>query len=122
MGGSCKVVDVDVVEVEVVVEEVVVPGPVTSVVVEVEAEAADVEAVVTRVVVVGSPVIRTTGGCTVIATIDSSSRIWSAGVLDSRATQDVTDALVHDAGWVTHLEAGRRSRPLVRGNEDTKLP
>ncbi len=35
----------------------------------------DVEVVVANVVVVGSPVIRTTGGCTVTATIDKSERI-----------------------------------------------
>ncbi len=112
--------DVDVVdvEVEVVVEEVV-PGNVGSVVVEL---GVDVEVVVGRmVVVVGSPVTRTTGGCTVTATIDRSSRICSSDLLDSCATQAVTDALLHDSGWVTHLEVGRRLRPLARGSEDTKL-
>jgi hypothetical protein len=113
-------VDVDVVdvEVEVVVEEVVL-GNVGSVVVEVDV---DVEVVVAKMVVgVGSPVTRTTGGCTVTATIDRSSRICSSDPLDSCATQVVTDASVHDAGCVTHLEVGRRLRPLARGNEDTKL-
>jgi hypothetical protein len=121
-GGSCSVVvveDVDVVVDEVVVDEVVAPGIVVDVVVEVEVV---VEVVVVKmVVVVGKPVIRTTGGCTVTATITRSSWICSSGMLDSCATQVVTDALLHDAGWVTHLEAGRRPRPLERGRESTKL-
>ena len=114
-GGSCRVVDVDVVvEVEVEVDVVDVPGAEGSVV------EVDVEVVVAKVVV-GSPVIRTTVGCTVTAMIDRSSWICSAGELDSSETQDITDASSHDTGWVTHLEAGRRSRPLERGSEDTKL-
>jgi len=104
---------VDVV-VDVVDVEVDAPGSVVSVVV-------DVDVVVAKVVVVGSPVIRTTGGCTVTATIERSSRTCSAGSLDNCATQVVTDALPHVAGWVTHLEAGKRSRPLEGGSEDTKL-
>ena len=111
-------VEVDV-DVDVVVEEVAVPGIVVSAVVEVDV---DVEVVVAKVVVVvGNPVIRTTGGCTVTATIERSSRICSSRPPDSCATQLVTDALRHDVGWVTHFEAGRRLRALDRGKEDTKL-
>jgi len=66
-GGSCKVVEVDDVEVEVGLGNVPATGTVGSVVVDV-----DVEVVVANVVVVGSPVIRTTGGCTVTATINRS--------------------------------------------------
>jgi hypothetical protein len=120
-GGSCKVVVVDevVVDVDVVVGDVVVPGIVVSVVV-VEVDV-DVDVVVAKVVAVGSPVILTTGGCTVTATIDRTSWIRSFAPPDSCATQVVTGAAPHKAGCVTHFETGSRSLLLERGREVTKL-
>ena len=128
-GGTCSVVvvvevDVDVVvdvEVEGVVDDVDAPGRVVDVVVLVDVVVeVDVEVVDVVVVVVGRPVIRTTGGCTVTATIVRSSRTCSLGMLDSRATQVVTDAALHAGGSPTQREAGRRPRPLAEGRESTK--
>lgn len=120
-GGTCSVVVVEVevvvdVEVEVVVEGLVTPGSVVKVVVDVE-----VLVVVTgSVVVVGSPLIRTTGGCTVRATITSLS--WRRRLADpaNSVTKDAAGVLDHAAGSSTHTEAGRRLRPLERGSERTK--
>ena len=89
-GGSCNVVvvvDVEVevvvdVDVDVVVDEVDVPGNVVVVDVDVVVDVEVVE-VVDVVVVVGSPEIRTTGGCKVTATIVRCWRICSLGVLAS---------------------------------------
>jgi hypothetical protein len=119
-GGSCRVVEVEVVvEVDVVVEEVVAPGRVVDVVVEVEVV---VEVVVAKVVVVvGRPVIRTTGGCTVTATIARSARICRLDMPDSFDTHVETATWLHEAGLDTHLETGSRLRPLARGREETKL-
>jgi len=115
-GGSCRVVEVEVVvEVDVVVEVEVVPGSVVDVVVEVEVVVAKV------VVVVGRPVIRTTGGCTVTATIARSARICRLDMPDSFDTHVVTAAWPHEVGLDTHLEEGSRLRPLARGREETKL-
>jgi len=113
------VVELVVVE-EVVVDEVVAPGRVVDVVV-VEVVVVDDVVVGGEVVVVGSPVIRTTGGSTVSATITRSSWTCSLGMADSRASQVAAGEAVHEAGARIHLEAGRRLRPLDRGRERTKL-
>jgi len=124
-GGSCIVVVVVVVELvvveEVVVEEVVAPGRVVDVVVVVEVVVVDVVVVGGEVVVVGSPVIRTTGGSTVTATITRSSWTCSLGTAESRVSQVCAAEAVHEAGVRTHFEEGRRLRPLERGRERTKL-
>jgi len=84
-GGSCRVVVVVVAMVGVVV---VAPGIVVEVVVDVDVVVdvevvVDVDAVVEVVVVVGRPVIRTTGGCRLMATITRSWRTCSLGALAS---------------------------------------
>jgi hypothetical protein len=114
------VVELVVVE-EVVVDEVVAPGRVVDVVVVEVVVVDDVVVVGGEVVVVGSPVIRTTGGSTVSATITRSSWTCRLGMADSRASQVAAGEAVHEAGARIHLEAGRRLRPLDRGRERTKL-
>ncbi len=85
-GGSCRVVVVVVaiVGVVVVVVDVVVDDDVPGIVVEVVVDVVvDVDVVVEVPVVVGRPVIRTTGGWRLTATITRSCRTWSLGVLAS---------------------------------------
>lgn len=84
---------VDEVVVEVVVEAVAVPG-IVLVVVEVDVE---VEVVDTTVVVVGSPVILTTGGCTVTATIERFSWTCSLTPPDNCVTHFVTKTSPQEA-------------------------
>jgi hypothetical protein len=123
-GGSCivvvvVVVDVDVV-VEVVVEEVVAPGSVVEGVVVEVVVVLEVVVVGAAVVVVGSPLIRTTGGCKVTATITRSSWACRLGVAESCVTQFIAGESAHDGGSRIHLEVGSRPRRLYLGSERTK--
>jgi hypothetical protein len=63
--------------------------------------------------------MRTTGGSTLSLMIIRSSLARSSAEPANAVTKDWAACSAHDAGLKTHLDKGRRPRPLERGREST---